>query len=59
MQVVGKKYTDPQSLADEEYMTGAQQRLNKQLTRTGERMSEEMRTPKRKGFGLKMRRGQN
>lgn len=59
MHVVGKKYMDPQSRSDEAYMTGAQQRINKRLAGAGERMSEELRTAKRKGFGLKMRRGQN
>lgn len=54
MQVVGKKYTDPQSLADEEYMRGAQQRINTYLAGGAERLSEELRT-KRKAFGLRRR----
>ena len=63
MQVVGKRYMDPESLANEEYMTGAQGRINRRLAEGAERMSEEMRftprtqasapRPKRKGFGLK------
>jgi len=51
MQVVGKKYVDPQSLADEQYMTMAQRRINERLARGAQQLSDELR--KRKGFGLK------
>ena len=51
MQVVGKKYMDPQSQADEQYMTLAQRRINERLARGAQQLSDELR--KRKGFGLK------
>lgn len=42
--VVGRKYTDPQSRADEEYMEGAQRDINRKLMRGAERLSGEYRS---------------
>lgn len=44
MAVVGKKYMDPQSRSDEEYMEGAQRGINKRLSEAGERLSGEYRS---------------
>ncbi len=42
--VVGRKYNDPQSRADEEYMEGAQRKINEGLQRGAEKVSGEYRT---------------
>jgi hypothetical protein len=39
--VVGKRYEDPESRADEEYMAGAQKRIEKRLSEGAERISGE------------------
>lgn len=56
MRVVGKKYVDAQSQADEQYMTGAQRRINTRLARGVDAIADEALKPKRKGFGLLNRR---
>lgn len=39
--MVGKKYDDPQSREDEQYMTGAVKRINQRIEAGNERMSGE------------------
>jgi len=42
--VVGKRYTDPESVRNEEYMTGAVKRLNQRMSADNERVSGEYRS---------------